>query len=380
MDMLSRPQLGRRALAFDSALALVLAAAGTANAAMADAWATAVTRPMDGIGYALVAGTGIVLVARRRWPLATLAAVTAMTSAYLIVAYPYSLILLSFAVAVYTVARYCPLRVALIAAAVAWCVLLTHLLTNAAALSGLVGLAPATAWVAVPFAIGATRRMSAESAARARTEVLRQHADDERLRVAQEVHDIAGHGLAAIKMQADIALHVIDKRPEQTRTALDVISRTSSDALAELRATLAVVRRTAVDDARAPASTVARIDEVRRRMAHAGLQVQVDIVGEPRALPAAVDLAGYRIVQESLTNVLRHSDVRTAIVAVGYEDDALCIAVTNPAPIGPVGGGDGLGIAGMRRRVALLGGQFSAGATADGRFEVRAVLPTGGDA
>lgn len=116
-------------------------------------------------------------------------------------------------------------------------------------------------------------------------------------------------------MQADIALQVIDKRPEQTRTALDVISGTSSDALAELRATLAVVRRTAVDDARAPASTVARIDEVRQRMAHAGLQVQVDIVGEPRALPAAVDLAGYRIVQESLTNVLRHSDARTAIVA-----------------------------------------------------------------
>jgi signal transduction histidine kinase len=249
--------------------------------------------------------------------------------------------------------------------------------TNSAALSGLVGLAPATAWVAVPFAIGATRRIAQESAAQARAELIRQHVDDERLRVAQDVHDIVGHGLAAIKMQADIALHVMAKKPAQAQTALDAISRTSSEALDELRATLNVMRRTGDDTLRAPAPSMARIDHLRRRMADAGLDVRVRTAGTPRALPAVVDLTGYRVVQESLTNVLRHSGAETAAVTVRYDDDAIAITITNPvhdvtAP------GDGLGIAGMRQRVVALGGQFRAGATIDGQFEVHASLPTGG--
>jgi signal transduction histidine kinase len=367
-------------VAFDVGLAVVLAVVGVANAAMADAWwATAANRPTDGAGYALVAGTGLVLAVRRAWPLVTLAVATVLTSAYLIVAYPYSLVLLSFAVAVYTVARCRPLREALIASGCALLPLLVHLLTNSAALSGAVGLAPAVAWVAVPFAVGATRRMAAEAAARARAEVLRQRVDDERLRVAQEVHDIVGHGLAAIKMQADIALHVLRKRPEQAQTALDVISRTSGEALDELRTTLAVVRRTDVDDTRDPAPSLARVEQVRQRMAHAGLDVRVETTGTPRPLPVPVELAGYRIVQESLTNVLRHSDARTADVTLSYADDAVGITVTNTPPGGASGAArDGSGIAGMRRRVALLGGEFTAGSTEDGRFEVHAVLPTGG--
>jgi signal transduction histidine kinase len=379
MDPAARPQLGPHTLAFDAAAAVALTVVGVASAAMSAAWASAANRPVDAIGFALVAGTGLVLAVRRRWPLATLAVATTLTSAYLIVAYPYTLVLLAFAVAVYTVARYRPPPEAWIASGIALLALLMHLLTNAAALSGFVGLAPATAWVVVPFAIGATRRMAAESTARVRAEVLRQHVDDERLRVAQEVHDIVGHGLAAIKMQADIALHVLGRRPEQAQTALETISRTSGEALDELRATLAVVRRTDGDSALAPAASIARIDEVQQRMAHAGLEVRVDTTGTPRPLPAQIDLAGYRIVQESLTNVLRHSDARTATVALCYDDDAVHITVTNPAPDGSTGR-EGLGIAGMRRRTAALGGQLRAGATADGRFEVHAVLPTGGPA
>jgi signal transduction histidine kinase len=229
----------------------------------------------------------------------------------------------------------------------------------------------------VPFAIGATRRLSLESAAQARAEVLRQHVNDERLRVAQEVHDIVGHGLAAIKMQADIALHVLAKKPDQAGTALNAISRTSSEALEELRATLAVVRRTSADTSRQPAPSLTRIDELRQRMADAGLDVCLETSGAPRALPAVVDLAGYRVVQESLTNVLRHSVARTATVMVRYDDDAVHVVVTNPARDVP-GARGGLGIAGMRRRVTALGGEFHAGATTDGRFEVRARIPTGG--
>lgn len=377
MDSASRSQIGRRGLAFDVATALTLAVVGVANAAISQVWGSATNRPVDAIGLALVAGAGLVLAGRRRWPLATLAAATVLTSAYLIVSYPYSLILLSFAVAVYSVARYRPSRVALAAAVGALPVLLVHLVTNDAALSGVVGLAPGTAWVAVPFAIGATRRISAESAARARTETIRQHVDDERLRVAGEVHDIVGHGLAAIKMQADIALHVLAKRPGQAQAALDVISRTSSEALDELRATLSVVRRTDGDDLEVHGASLAGIDELRRRMAHAGVEVHLETDGTPRPVPAAVDLAGYRIVQESLTNVLRHSDTPIAAVALCYDDDHVTVTVANAAPDGAVARG-GLGIAGMRRRAELLGGELTAGPTGDGRFEVHARLPTGG--
>ena len=378
MDTSARPQLGLRTLAADAALAVALTLAGVANAAFAAGWADAVNRPVDTIGLALVAGTGLVLVVRRRWPLLTLAGTTVMTSAYLIASYPYSLILLSFAVAVYTVARHRPLVVALPAAVAALVVLLLHLLTNSAALPGFLGLAPATAWVAVPFAFGATRRVSAAAAAQARAEALRQHVDDERLRVAQEVHDIVGHGLAAIKMQADIALHLQDRKPEQARTALDAISRTSSEALDELRATLAVVRRTGAADARAPAPGIARIEDLRQRMAETGLEVEVRTAGTPRALPAVVDLTGYRVVQESLTNVLRHSDVRTATVTVRYDDEALQVVVANPDPgRGGTHRDGGLGIPGMRERVTDLGGKFWVGATPGGQFEVRATIPTG---
>jgi signal transduction histidine kinase len=376
--METRPQpLGARALAFDIAVAVVLAIVGVTSAALASVWGVVADRPADVVGFALAVGAGLVLALRRRWPLATLAVATAMTSAYLIAGYPYGFIWLSFAVAVYTVARDRPLRQALPPAVATLPLLLVHLMTNSAALPGLLGLAPATAWVAVPFAIGATRRLSLESAAQARAEVLRQHVNDERLRVAQEVHDIVGHGLAAIKMQADIALHVLAKKPDQAGTALNAISRTSSEALEELRATLAVVRRTSADTSRQPAPSLTRIDELRQRMADAGLDVCLETSGAPRALPAVVDLAGYRVVQESLTNVLRHSVARTATVMVRYDDDAVHVVVTNPARDVP-GARGGLGIAGMRRRVTALGGEFHAGATTDGRFEVRALIPTGG--
>jgi signal transduction histidine kinase len=185
--------------------------------------------------------------------------------------------------------------------------LLLHLLTNSAALPGYLGVGPASAWVVVPFAIGATVRVTRESADRARAEAVQQRVDDERLWAAQEVHDIVGHGLAAIKMQADVALHLLAKRPEQAEAALDAISRSSREALDELRATLAVVRRTGTDTERSPGPSLARLGELRRRMSEAGLHVHLETVGEPRTLSAAVDLTGYRVVQESLTNVLRHS-------------------------------------------------------------------------
>jgi signal transduction histidine kinase len=126
---------------------------------------------------------------------------------------------------------------------VALVVLLTHLFTNDAALDGWLGLIPASAWVVVPYAVGTTVRLTREAAELVRSEALRQQLDDERLRIAEEVHDVVGHGLAAIQMQADIALHVAEREPGQTRAALERISRTSAEAFEELRSTLHLIRR-----------------------------------------------------------------------------------------------------------------------------------------
>ncbi|MEP6665864.1 MAG: sensor histidine kinase [Nocardioidaceae bacterium] len=359
----------------DVALAVPLTVVGIFGTVGAD-MRTDADRPIDAAGLALVVAAALVVVVRRRWPLVTLVAATMFTATYLAVGYTYGPILLSFVVAVYTVARHHPLGKAVPAALAAVALLLVHLFTNDNALPGFVGVIPASAWVTVPFAIGVTARLTQESMSHARTEAVRQRVDDERLRVAQEVHDIVGHGLAAIKMQADVALHVLPKKPEQAEAALNAISRTSTDALDELRATLAVVRPGDSEPTRSPRLGLDRLDDLNRRMSAAGVHVRRETTGTARELPAAVDLAGYRIVQESLTNVLRHSEAKVATVRIRYETDAVVITISNAA-VAITNRSDGIGIPGMRKRLIALGGDFAAGPTSDGQFEVRASIPTG---
>ncbi len=362
-----------RSLLGDVALALALAAFGVVGTIGADDNIDTDV-PIDARGLGLVIAAAVILVGRRRWPLTTLGIGTILINVYLFLGYPYGPIFLPFSVAVYTAARLLPLARSVPASAGAAALFVVQLFTSGEA-AGLLGLLPAAAWVTVPFAIGFTVRQTRESAAQGRAEVVRQHVDDERLRVALEVHDVVGHGLAAIKMQADIALHVLHKQPEQAELALSAISRTSTDALDELRATLAVVRHPDPDAPRSPGSGLDRLDDLGQRMGEAGIRVQLEVSGKPGTLAAAIDLAAYRIVQESLTNVLRHSDARDAIVGLEYRPEALVVTVSNPAPR-PAVNGAGLGIVGMRQRVTLLGGDFSAGPTVDGHFEVRACLPT----
>jgi signal transduction histidine kinase len=332
------------------------------------------TRAADALAFVLAAVTAVAPVARRRAPLAVLAVSTAATSAYLISGYPYGPILVAYAFAVYAVAAYLPLRTAAIAAGISLVALLLHTVVGDGDV-GLIGTVPAAAWVAVPFAIGVTVRLGRESAARSRAERMRDVAHEERLRVAQEVHDVVGHGLAAINMQAEIALHVLPKRPEQAATALAAISRTSKEALDELRATLALVRSQAAES-RLPGPGLAELDALVRRLADTGVPVTVNVEGERRALPAAVDLAAYRVVQESLTNVLRHAGTASATVRVGYREEDVTVEVIDDGRGGaPPTGGDGHGIAGMRARVAALGGRFAAGPADGGGFRVHATLP-----
>ena len=374
---------------------LLFGVSGTPFAAQSQPTATR----LDPLAYALIVLAAVALAVRRRWPVATLAVVCAATTAYLLLGYPYGPIMVAFSVAVYTLAVALPLRPAATVAALALVALTLHVFVPPDGNPGLDGLVPATAWIAVPFAVGVTVRASREAAARTRDERARRIADDERLRIAQEVHDVVGHGLAAINMQAEIALHLLDRQPEQAGRALTAISRTSKDALDELRATLAVVRR---GEDRAPAPGLAQLSALRDRLADAGLPVTLSTVGTPSAgeLPVAVDLAAYRVVQEALTNVLRHAGRATADVRIEHRPDALVVEVTDtggaataapgrggappghrgrgpePGPGDPAASGGGSGIAGMRERVGALGGVLRAGPRpGGGGFQVHAVIP-----
>jgi signal transduction histidine kinase len=424
-------------LAGDALLALVLAGFGVAVTSRAGTW-PATARIPDLPGYLLVAGAALPLAVRRLWPVATLALTTAAVTGYLLGGYPYGPIILALLVAVYTVAARLPARPATVAGAAVLGALLLHALVRAVGPVGTAawtGLVPASAWVVVPFAVGRVVRVGRESRARTRAEEIERHGYEERLRVAREVHDIVGHGLAAIHLQAEIALHVLPKRPAQAETALAAISRTSKEALDELRATLAVVRDVAgaLDRGLAlgpdqqggvgrglalgpdqqggdlrglalgpdqqdggfrglalgpdqqgggcpPPPGLGRLDELVARMSGTGVPVTVLVEGTARALPPGVDLAAYRIVQEALTNVLRHADSATATVRLAYAAAGLTVEVTDDGRGGTDSGAGrsagGSGLAGMRERVRGLGGMFEAGPRVGGGFRVFARLPT----
>lgn len=337
----------------------------------------AADRPVDTTAFALAVIAASATAGRRRWPRAVLAVVAIATSAYLALGYPYGPIMFCLAVAVYAGGRRLPLLPAAIWAAGTFVVLLAHLFTNEAALGGFAGLAPAAAWVAIPFTLGAARRLVVEAGARERAEADRRLLDAERLRLAQEVHDVVGHGLAAIQMQADIALHMQDSRPEQAGEALQAISKASSEALTELRNTLAAITPDQTEpDLRAPTPGLAKLDALVQRVEDAGLTVAVTITGRPRVLSPAVDLAAYRIMQEALTNVVKHSAHPRAEITIEHRRDEIILRVTNEN-LDALQHTDGFGITGMRRRVAHLGGSFTAGPGARRDvFEIRATIPT----
>ncbi|MFC4867461.1 MULTISPECIES: sensor histidine kinase [Streptomonospora] len=250
-----------------------------------------------------------------------------------------------------------------------------------------------------PAAVGVIVRSRRESSRRERDDEVRRSVYEERLRIAREVHDVVGHSLSVINMQAGVALHVLGKRPQQAEPALQAIRQTSKDALEELRGTLAVFRSDGADDrgaetpdepsgedapvggpsgsAREPVPGLDRIDELAAGIDPAGDRVRVRIEGERTALPAAVDHAAFRIVQEALTNAVRHGG-GAAAVSIGYHPEELTVEITDSGPARPGQAyEEGSGIAGMRERARAVGGRLEAGPRADGGFRVRAELPAG---
>ena len=223
----------------------------------------------------------------------------------------------------------------------------------------------------------AAAQREVERERRARDESERRLAD-ERLRIAREVHDVVAHAMVAINVQAGVAAHVLHKRPGQVETALTEIKRVSGAALDDLRATLGLLRDEHAAAPVQPTSLLSGVPDLAAPLRAAGVRVDVDLDGPEERVTSPVGAAAYRIVQEALTNVLRHADASSAAVRVAIDPSRVEIDVRNDsvAPAAdPPADGAGNGLRGMTERAEALGGRVEAGRLPDGGWRVHAVLP-----
>lgn len=235
------------------------------------------------------------------------------------------------------------------------------------ATAGILALAIVCVW-----AVGNTIRQAGDNAAARRREETELAVAAERLRIARELHDLVAHSMGVIAFQAGAGRRVIETRPVDARDALDAIETTSREALAELRRTLTALRRS--DPSGAPSLPTPRLADLDRLAASAAVRVEVERSGTIRDLPADLELSAYRIVQESVTNVVRHAGTDHCRVLLDYRTDELGIEVLDDGS-GVGSPGTGYGLIGMRERLTLLDGRFEAGARPEGGFRVSATIP-----
>ncbi|MEU3169572.1 histidine kinase [Streptosporangium sp. NPDC006930] len=329
------------------------------------------------LGYALLAAGGLVLVARRRAPLAVLAVTGLCAAGYQAAGFDVPAVAYLFAVYAAVRAGH---RVFTVAASAIMLVLLP--LAALAAGSHDTGEAFAQArgalelaWLIAAGAAGEALRQAerrADEAERTREETARRRADEERLHIARELHDSLTHQISIIKVQAEVAVHVARKRGEQVPEALLAIREAGREATRELRATLEALR----EEDPPPPRGLDHVAELVERARTGGLQATLTIEGRRHDVPAAVERTVYRIVQESLTNITRHAAAATASVRIDYRPDTLAIRVdddgkarSDAAPV------PGVGLLGMRERVTALGGHLRAAPREEGGFTVQAELP-----
>jgi signal transduction histidine kinase len=366
-DRLTRPAWSDVVLGAALAVAVVLGTMA-ASAGQPDR-----SRPLDVVGLMLlVAAAAVTVVPRRTTPLGALAGAVLLVNAYLLAGYPYGPVLLCLVITVFEVARLRPLTVSAMAGGLA------AVISSAAILLRLSGdghtpelLALAwTAWIVLPWSLGALLHVTDA----ARRDLIARTALEERMRLAGEVHDIAGHGFALVTMQAGVALLVFDEQRDQARLSLEAIQETSTAALADLRRMLDTFhpRSPRPADPAGVAGLAGLIQQVRA----GGLPVEVTADG-PADLPEQLGATVYRVVQEALTNVLRHAGPTQAEVAIHRSDRHVEIRVTDrgTGTIGNAEAHTGRGLAGMRRRVEALDGRFDAGPRGGGGFQVVARLP-----
>ncbi|UNS99303.1 histidine kinase [Streptomyces tubbatahanensis] len=361
---------------------------------------------LDTVGTLLTCAVNLPLAFRRRNPVILCLGVLAVWTVYVALDYWPVVNTLGPLLALYTVASSRPLRSALPCALLlagvwnfagttghesAWATVLGQSLLYTSVICGFGHLARKSAQRNVELAdlTGQLRRERAGAERRAVAE--------ERVRIARELHDVVAHHMSVISVQAGLAGYVFDSDPRTARGALGTISDTSKEALAELRRLLAVLRveegdrldggdarlveRGDADAAFGPAPGLDQLPELAERVRGAGIAVRVTVTGEPRDLAPGLGQCAYRVVQEALTNVLKHAYPAQAYVTVGYEPRQLAVTVTNDGRRTPVPPGlgspppSGHGLIGMRERARIYGGRLEAGPRASGGFEVRLLLP-----
>lgn len=377
----------RRALLVDTVIAMVVAAVVCVAIRVAHETGA---RQLDAFAYALGVAMGAVLLARRRRPLAVLLATATLLLLYYSIGYPGVEPAVPLAVAIYTAARAGYLR---------WCVGVALFYVAAdLAVPGLRHHDPvlpllntvvqdaALLLVVILLGINVRSRQIRLTEARARlaqAEAQREReaasrVAKERLRIAREVHDIVGHSISAIAVQTALAADILDEDRDRAHAALDVVLAASRTAMTEIKVTVGMLRAEGGDDEPTAARGLDDIEALADLVRQPELRVRTTVLGTRRPLPGVLDHSAYRIAQESLTNVVRHARAANAEVTIRYEDDGLAIDIVDDG-IGMMGNPPGFGLAGMRERVAALGGRFSTNSPAGGGFRVSAFLPIEGE-
>jgi signal transduction histidine kinase len=343
--------------------------------------------------FALVALCILPLAVRRRYPLAVLAVVAGATTLYQLLGFPPSMALIGMLVALYTVGTLVDRRRLMVWAVVCGGLVVVTAVPPWGSTMFWADLARNFSTLAVAAAIGdATRNRRAYiaeveqralEAERTREEEALRRVDEERLRIARELHDITAHSLSIVAVQSGAALHVLDSDPGAARGALVAIRDTSRDALNELRAILGVLRGSGEAPEGAPLTPtpgLSRIADLVAPLRDAGLSVDLAAPETDDPLPTFVDASAYRIVQEALTNVLRHGGTASVQVKLHRDDDTLFLEVLDDGSgtAAPEPTVEGHGIAGRRERALALGGTFEAGPAQGGGWRVAATLPLSG--
>jgi signal transduction histidine kinase len=327
------------------------------------------------------------LVFRRQWPRLVLLVTTVGVAGYLALGGLRSPLMLATMIAVYTLALVSSRRDTVIIGVVT-----AMILADAGVLFGdhswlgpeILGL---IAQIGLATAVGEAARNRrayiaaieerAHRAEQTREEEAARRVIEERLRIARELHDVLGHHIALINVQAGVAGITMETDPVQAREALAHIRKAGRSALEELRTTVGLLRQPNAPDEppTEPAPGLDRLPELVASFAASGLPIAQEMIGEQRELTATVDLTAYRVVQEALTNVSKHAGGAPATLRITYTPDELQLEVTDAGKACALGDGTGHGLLGMRERALSVGGTFSAGPRPEGGFRVRTVLP-----
>ncbi|MEU9153150.1 histidine kinase [Streptomyces sp. NPDC048417] len=388
----ARCRVGAHPLAVDAVIAagalvcMVVSSFAVPHGAHGVAWGI---RTPDPLSLVLMTLAAVALVFRRHAPKTVLAVTGAASVVECVTGDPRAPVAMAAVVALFTVAATTDRRTTLRAGLLT----MTVLTTAAMAAGPLPWYAQENLAIFAWTGIGATAgdavrsrravvqaiRERAERAERTREEEARRRVAEERLRIARDLHDVVAHHIALVNVQAGVAAHVMDKRPDQAKEALAHVREASRSALNELRATVGLLRQSGDPEAPTePAPGLHRLEELADTFRNAGLQVEVARADQGTTLPAAVDLAAYRIIQEALTNVQKHAGpeakAEVSVVRVGPRIEVTVLDNGSGEGSAPEEGG-GHGLLGMRERVTALRGTLTTGPRYGGGFRVHAILP-----